>query len=202
MPIVIVPTAAVPNDGHARAGANGRRWFAGLGASDVETVPLNDRAAAQDPQICRRLARARLVFILGGNPGYLCDVLLESGAWEAMGEALAGGGVLAGSSAGAMFLCRYLYSPTQERIRRAAAQLPNACVLPHHDSFGRTWAGRLRAQLPAATLIGIDEETALISDDAQEEWTVLGGGGATIYRPGDRVDRPAVYAAGERLSLA
>jgi cyanophycinase-like exopeptidase len=38
--------------------------------------------------------------------------------------------------------------------------------------------------LPGAPLIGIDEETGMVSDAAGEQWQVLGGGRVTLYLEG------------------
>ncbi len=81
-PIVIIPTAAAPDNNHERAGENGRRWFTSLGAANVDTVPLIDRASAADPAITGALADARLIYLLGGFPGYLCETLSDTPAWE------------------------------------------------------------------------------------------------------------------------
>jgi cyanophycinase len=75
--------------------------------------------------------------------------------------------------------------------------LPNCCVLPHHNAFGRQWAPRLQKDLPRATLIGIDEETGMINDGPNGEWSVHGQGAVTIYQEGQQ----ARYAAGNVFKL-
>jgi len=65
-PIRIIPTAAAPDDNHERAGNNGVRWFEGLGAKDVLSVPLVDRASANDATVAQALRAARLIYLLGG----------------------------------------------------------------------------------------------------------------------------------------
>jgi len=42
--------------------------------------------------------------------------------------------------------------------------VPNACVLPHHNTFGKIWAARVAKQLPEVVLLGIDERTGMIDD--------------------------------------
>jgi cyanophycinase len=41
--------------------------------------------------------------------------------------------------------------------------IPNACVLPHHNRFGKKWVERLTQVLPDSVLIGIDESTGMIN---------------------------------------
>jgi cyanophycinase len=71
--------------------------------------------------------------------------------------------------------------------------VPNACVLPHHNTFGQGWADKLKALLPGVTLLGIDEYTGMLTGGAA--WQVLGGGAVTVYQ-GDGVD---VYENGQRF---
>jgi len=180
-PVVIVPTAAAPDNNHERAGDNGVRWFKSLGATSVEAVPLIDAASAGDPAITAALGSAALIYLLGGFPGHLADTLAGSAAWAAMLEAHRNGALLGGSSAGAMVLCNHYFDPQKGRIRTGLGLLPNCAVLPHHDTFGGQWASSLKQQLPGATLIGIDEETGIIGRGPGSTWTGYGKGLTTIY---------------------
>ena len=44
--ISIIPAAAAPDNNHQRAGQNGKKWFVGLGATNVTVVPLIDRKSS------------------------------------------------------------------------------------------------------------------------------------------------------------
>ena len=200
-PIAIIPTAAAPDDNHLRAGENGRRWFANLGATNVQVVQLIDRASAADSDVVEAVAEAKLIYLLGGFPGYLCETLRGSPAWSAMLTAYAGGAVLAGSSAGAMVLCQHLNDPHGQGTTAGLGLIPDAIVLPHHNTFGQGWADRLREILPDATLIGIDEETAMISEGPAQQWRVYGAGDVTLYLPGHKLSHPKRYIAGQELRL-
>ena len=112
-------------------------------------------------------------------------------------EAHAAGAVIAGSSAGAMVLCEHYYDPQAGQVRPGLGLVPNACVLPHHNTFGRSWAARLAALLPGSVLIGIDERTGMI-DDAPGGWRVYGQGAVTLYAAG----KSARHAPGEALELS
>jgi cyanophycinase len=183
-PMVIVPAAAAPDANHERAGRNGQRWFASLGARRVTVAPLIDRVSAQDTTVAAALEQARLIYLLGGFPGYLAQTLAGSKAWQAIQIALRRGAVLAGSSAGAMVLCAHFFDPQAGQVVPGLGAIPAGCVLPHHNSVGRLWAPRLQKELPGAPLIGIDEETGMVSDAAGECWQVLGGGRVTLYLEG------------------
>lgn len=197
----ILPTAATPDHNHTRAGQNGVRWFAGLGATDVAALPVIDRASAQDPGLAAELARADLIFLLGGFPRYLGETLAGSRCSAAIFAAHESGAVVAGSSAGAMVLCTYYLDPSRHELCAGLGLIPNSCVLPHHNTFGRSWSARLAAALPGATLIGIDEQTGMVDElgaGATREWQVYGRGGVTLYTAG----ATRFTAAGAALNLA
>jgi cyanophycinase len=135
--ILIFPTAAAPDHNDVRAGLNGVRWFRSLGATQVEALPVIDRASANDASLAGRVRSAQMLYILGGFPGYVCATLRDSAVWRAALQALQAGAVIAGSSAGAMALCEYCYDPGQQKLVEGLKLIGNACVLPHHDRPGR-----------------------------------------------------------------
>lgn len=179
-PIRIIPTAAAPDNNHQRAGKNGVRWFQSLGAKDVVSLPLSDRVSANDGSLAKSLRDARLIYMLGGFTGYLAETLMGSAVWEAVLEAYHAGAVVAGSSAGAMVLCEFYHDPNQGRVRAGLNLVRNSIVLPHHNTFGHSWASHL-LEIPSVTLIGIDEQTGMI-DDGSHTWTVHGAGNVTLYQ--------------------
>lgn len=182
-PIAILPTAAAPDHNHERAGRNGLRWFSSLGASRVDVIPIIDKATADDPALAERVRRARLLYMLGGFPGYVAKTLSGSLAWQAALDAYKDGAIMGGSSAGAMVLCQHLYDPEDGQVVPGLDLVPNACVLPHHNAFGKSWAARLAESLPEAILVGIDEKTGILGDPAGA-WTVYGAGQVTLYHLG------------------
>ena len=188
-PVRIIPTAAAPDRNDQRAGNNGIRWFQSLGVRDVGSVPLLDRATADEESIVRSLRQAKLIYMLGGFTGYLGETLKGSAAWDAVLEAYANGAVVAGSSAGAMVMCEFYYDPSQGQVVEGLNLVPNVIVLPHHNTFGKSWASRL-LEISQVTLIGIDEYTGML-DDGSGTWTVYGGGAVSLYRNHDVETHPA-----------
>jgi cyanophycinase len=191
--IRIIPTAAAPDKNHLRAGNNGIRWFQSLGAKNVEPVLLINKESANDFEIAGTLRAAKLIYILGGFTHYLGQTLKDSMAWDSVLGAFRDGAVIAGSSAGAMVLCEYYFDPSMKKIERGLNLVPNACVLPHHNTFGKDWAGKVQSLLPGATLLGIDEGTGMLTGGAA--WQVLGAGAVTVYK-GDEVN---MYERGQRF---
>lgn len=179
----LLPTAAAPDHNHQRAGNNGKRWFQNLGARDVAITPIIDRASADARANAAALETAQLIYLLGGFTHYLGQTLRGSASAAAMQTAYQAGAVVAGSSAGAMVLCQHYYDPESQKIFEGLGYVPQACVIPHHDTFGARWAARLGALLPESVLIGIDEQTGML-DDGQHTWHVYGRGAVTLYRTG------------------
>lgn len=194
-PVDIVPAAAAPDGNHERAGRHGVLWFQGLGARKVVSRPLIDEVSARRPEIADALCRSRLVFLLGGFPAHLAASLLDTPCQDSMLSVVKTGGVVGGSSAGAMVLCDAFYDPKTDRLRKGLGLLPGAVIIPHHDTYGSRWVGRLRDMLPDTLLVGIDEETGLINDAPGGGWTVYGKGGATLHGRSQRRS----YAAGKRI---
>lgn len=194
-PIRIIPTAAAPDNNDQRAGDNGIRWFQSLGAKDVTSLPLIDKVSANDESIATALREAKLIYMLGGFTGYLGETLKGSAAWNAVMEAYRDGAVVAGSSAGAMVMCEFYYDPRQGKVVDGLNLVPNSIVMPHYNTFGKSWASRL-LEISQVTLIGIDEGTGMLSDSGQT-WTVHGGGSVTLYRN----DQIETYEAGRSFSI-
>jgi len=196
-PLCIIPTAAAPDDNHRRAGSNGVRWFQGLGARDVISIPLIDKASANNAEITSSLRSAKLIYLLGGFTHYLGQTLKDSLAWQAAVDAYQNGAVIAGSSAGAMVMCEFYYDPSSGKVVEGLNLIPNSLVLPHHDSFGKRWAPRLLKEIPNVTLIGVDEETGMIDDGGNNTWNVYGAGEVALYRNGHM----ETYKAGKIFSI-
>lgn len=194
--ISIIPTAAAPDNNHRRAGNNGVNWFRRLGAHNVEVLPLIDKTSANDSAIVSALRQSRLIYLLGGFTGYLGETLTGSASWQAMLDAYEAGAVIAGSSAGAMVLCQYYYDPGKRKTMEGLGLVPNTCVLPHHNTFGKNWAPQLSQLLPDVVLLGIDERTGMLDDGEagrKAGWHVYGQGSVAVYRNGV----PAIYREGD-----
>jgi cyanophycinase len=182
--ISIIPAAAAPDNNHQRAANNGIRWFKKLGAVNVAALPLIDRKSADEPAVIGALQRSKMIYMLGGFPRHLAQSLAGSRSWQAILAAHQAGAVVAGSSAGAMILCDHFYDPYEKNIFDGLGLIPGACILPHHDTFGKSWAPELAQRLPGVLLIGIDEQTGMLNDGPAHHWQIYsdGVGGVTLYK--------------------
>jgi cyanophycinase-like exopeptidase len=167
---VFLPTAAGPEgpervDYWLRLGVDHYRRLG------VEPVPLAvlDRSDADDPANARQVAGAGLVYLSGGNPGYLADTLRGTVVWEAILAAWRSGAALAGCSAGACALTALADDTRTGATRPGLGLVPGLVVLPHFDEIERWSPGivaRRTGDLAAGqVLLGIDEDTALVGGD-------------------------------------
>jgi cyanophycinase-like exopeptidase len=106
-----------------------------------------------------------------------------------VGAAIAGaplrGAVVAGCSAGAVFMgeraFRFRRRPRFLRWDEALGLVPGAIVAPHYDAIPETLVAPLVLAAPSgSTVVGIDENTALVGRDG--EWRVHGSGRVTVWR--------------------
>jgi cyanophycinase len=83
-----------------------------------------------------------------------------------------------------MVLCQHCYDPGSGSIVDGLSLLPNACVIPHHDTLGKGWVPQVATLLADDVLIGIDEQTGMLDDAVNGNWTVYGKGAVTLYKGG------------------
>ena len=161
-PVVVSALAGAVGREHDTANGNGVRHFRALGAEvqaapDVRTDPEGALAA---------LRRARLLVLPGGSPSRLLGLLQTTGVGAVLRDLLASGGVVAGSSAGAMVLCGWTVRPDRgPDVVPGLGVVPGALVLPHWSGGRSDWLSAVRAAVPAATLLlGIPEESGVLVD--------------------------------------
>jgi cyanophycinase len=179
--VVIIPTAAAPDNNSERAGNMAMEWFRTLGAKNISALPIVDRKSADDPKLSAQLDCADFIYILGGFPGYLEQTLRKSRCFDSLWQAYHKGAVLAGSSAGAMVLCEWYFDPAIKEIKAGFGILKDVILIPHHDTYGRSWRSLYFDKIPTIPCIGIDEQTGMINQADGHIWTVYGKGKVTLY---------------------
>jgi cyanophycinase len=217
--VVVLATAA-----GLEAPASAQRWvrmgvehFAWLGAR-ATPVGILVRDDAFDPQWLPVLEAADFIYFSGGSPQHLIQTLESSPAWEVIRARHVAGAVLAGCSAGAMAFGALTLQP--RALWRRGSGDPDASpnwqpalglvgrliVLPHFDRMasrmGRETLALLAASVPAGlTLIGVDEDTALVRvndgppADGPSQWQVMGRQGVSVFTGDGEVH----HAAGATL---
>jgi cyanophycinase len=167
-----------------QAVATARRWFATLGIEMTE-LRVRSRSDAAVTETVEAARAAGLVYLAGGDPGRTVQLMAGTPVWDAIVSAWRGGAALAGSSAGAMALCRWTLvrerwpDHTTRRAADALALVPDCALLPHFDTFGERWIPSAQQALGAgATLVGVDERSAAIWRDGH--WSAIGPGAVTV----------------------
>jgi cyanophycinase len=196
---VFLPTAAAPEGPETVTHwlALGTDHYRRLGVEPVP-LPVLDRDDADNLAFASQVAGAGLVYLSGGNPGYLADTLRDTAVFKAISAAWRGGAALAGCSAGACALTALADDTRTGRTRPGLAVVPGLVVLPHFDRIERWFPGivarRAGDLAEGRTLIGIDEETALVSGDTgwrvegrRRVWIVGADGARTPYAAGTTV---------------
>src|SRR5689334_13133762 len=206
--VAIIPTAAAV-DGEATFQMwieMGVEHFASLGA-EVEPILVRTTADGHDGAALQAIGEADLVYLSGGHPRHLLDVLQGSPLGAAVAEANARGAVVAGCSAGAMALVgRTMDFRILPRIRvpmpfpirwpEGLSLVDGVAVLPHYDAWPEPLSALVALQAPrSAVVLGIDEDTAVVGRNGA--WQVHGKGRVTVWR-GRRRER---FRKGEAFRL-
>ncbi len=177
--VVCLPTAAGTEGAERIAywSRLGVEHFTRLGVQ-VQAVPVVDRDTAHDPALVAAISGANFVYLSGGKPDYLYQTLAGTLAWDAILTVLAGGGLLAGCSAGAMILGEKFFG--FPGWKPGFNFLPGATVIPHFDEIPEALLKSMRLLTgKGLTVLGIDGYTALLRTGARYE--VVGRGGVTLW---------------------
>jgi len=180
--IVLIPTASsVPQ----QVVQTYTTIFARLGAARVEVVDPPSRVAAAARAPVKAIDRATGVFMTGGNQLKLSRRFVGTPLAEAIRRAYARGQVVAGTSAGASIMSRFMIclgadgvTPRQRtgQLSAGLGLLPGVIVDQHFDQrvrYGRLMS--LVAGSPKLLGMGIDEDTAAEVRDGRR-LTVIGSG--------------------------
>ncbi len=174
-----------------RAGA-AAEGLARLGV-EAQVVAILSREQAADPARVAPLMDADCLYLIGGGPRVLVDVLRDTPAWEALRVRHTQGALLIASSGAAVVLGVRGFAP-----ERAFEQSLDGLHLEPFDGLGlldslviMPYFGWLQPRVvdkvaalcpPGAQLVGIDDQAALIA--ALGGWQVAGFGSVTIWQPG------------------
>ncbi|GIU98629.1 MAG: hypothetical protein KatS3mg014_0245 [Actinomycetota bacterium] len=191
--VLILPTASAPEGDEVfeEWARKGLEHFAGLGVS-AEVLPVRRREDARRGRLAERVGRASVVYVSGGNPSYLAEVLRGSLLCRAMWDRMERGLGYIGCSAGVACLTETTYDTGVPDVASEAVWAPGLGYVrgvrfaPHWDTVERWYPGArafIEASLrPGETLVAIDEETAMVGDGTS--WEVLGRSAVHVYRGG------------------
>jgi cyanophycinase len=186
--IAIIPTASTQSE----TGSRYEELFHSLGVREARALPIMTRADGEHPEWLEVLDQVDGVFLAGGNQLRLSTTIGGTQVAKALRRRNREGMHVAGTSAGAAFLCEHMIafgkegaSPRSRIVTLAPGLgLTNRVIIDQHFRQ-RDRLGRLLTALaynPFAIGIGLDENTAaFIGPD--ETLEVVGGGALTIVDP-------------------
>ncbi|MBM3670636.1 MAG: hypothetical protein FJW86_00360 [Actinobacteria bacterium] len=191
--VVVLPSAAA-FEHPERVVERATSYFEGLGAK-VRAPMVLRRADADDTKTIDLVRKARMIYIADGSPLHLRSVLKSSELWAAMLGAYHQGGVLAASGAGATLVCDPMVDPRGGAYTVGLGVVSNLAVFPYHGTAADHLRERSIDLLPRnATLVGIDDETALIRDPLGA-WRTAGRGVVSVYSGRDSTE----FASGKTV---
>jgi cyanophycinase len=184
-PIVIIPTAG-DADEYDQYWSGLKQWR-DHGATNLTVVHTRDRKAADTEAFVTPIRAARGVFFAGGRQWRLADSYLDTLTHKVLGEVLARGGVVGGSSAGASILSSFMVrGDTQSNEKMIGDHtvglgfLKNAAIDQHLLRRNRQF-DMLEVIDKHSNLLGIglDEDTAIVVEG--ERFEVIGKSYVVIY---------------------
>jgi len=178
---VQIPTAA------GRESTDRLEYWKQLGLTQAKAIgveatylPIYTREDAFNQKYVDAVASSALMYMSGGDPHHLAEVLSDTPLWSAIVENWKTGASLAGCSAGAMVLSAHI--PNFRLLKKTATQglnlLPEIRVIPHFNKFFK-WipesAAKVLLHVPDnSILIGVDELTAIVKRSGDTQWVVVG----------------------------
>jgi cyanophycinase len=176
-----IPTAA------GRESSDRLEYWKELGIRQAKNIgveatylPIFTREDAFNQEYIDAVANSALMYMSGGDPHHLAQVLIDTPLWDAILENWKTGASLAGCSAGAMVLSAHI--PNFRLLKKVPTQglnlLPEVRVIPHFNKFFK-WipesAAKVLLHVPDnSILIGVDELTAIVKRSGDSEWVVVG----------------------------
>ena len=180
-----------------------------LGVPSVQVMHTRDRNVANSEAFTEPLRSATGVFLIAGNAGRYADAYLQTRTQSELQAVLARGGVILGSSAGAIALGSFLVRGNPDKPLLMATGritgfgfLTNVAINPHVTSAQRD------AELvnvvdahPEILGLGIEDDAAIVVN--KNTFEAIGSGRVAVY---DNVRREGLWyywlRSGDRFDLA
>lgn len=184
---IVVVTAASQEAG--KVGQEYLGLFARLGAGDVEAADISEREQAMEKRCFSALTKATGIYFTGGDQLRLTSLLGGTAFDHALHQAYQRGVVIGGTSAGASMMSDTMIvegdeeeAPKKNTVKMSPGMglISGVVVDQHFAQRGRL--GRLLtsvAQNPSVLGLGIDEDTALVTD-TDDNLLVIGSQTVTV----------------------
>lgn len=165
----------------------------------TEIVPVSSRQDAERDENGDALATASLIFLHGGWPAWMSEVLSDTPVWLAVLNALSRGASLAATSGGIMCLGGTV--PSFEESTGRVSWVPGLGLFPE-AAIGSHWASEVHEgihrpyqELEGRLILAVEERAVAVGDGAQ--WSVFGEGDVHIIHSG----REDVIPPGQSFEL-
>jgi len=165
----------------------------------AQIIPIRRREDASSQEALDMLEKASVIFFSGGNPASLCRALLGTPFWSRVEERLDDGLAYGGCSAGVACLGEKAPDSDNDSLHTGDIWQDGFGVFsktwfgPHWDALDSFRPGLTEFFVgsvpPGETLVGIDENTAIVGDG--RAWEVVGRSGAHVMRDGEWNHRTA-----------
>jgi len=183
-----------------------KKRFELCGTKEVSILNATNKKMANSDSLANILRSATGVFITGGQPMLLENMYCGTVVEKELKALLSRGGVIGGSSAGAIILGDLWLTWTPEFGKRTTdlGILPNVAVSPHANAAKDFSVDEevLKYLITHPTIIGIDidEDTMLILDSQTAE--VMGKGHVSILNAAANKSKPMLrLSGGEQYQL-
>ena len=151
--------------------------------SECLYLPIHEREDAFNQSFVDQIQGAGLIYFSGGDPHRVAEIYRDSPLWDAIVEQWQSGTSLAGCSAGAMAFGGSIMGLRRAHHTAGLALLPDVEVIPHYDKMLGWLPDRVASFIirsnTDSTLLGIDENTALVHTDT---WRRFGRGKVHVLR--------------------
>ena len=206
--LVVIPTAS---SYAAEVSEAYRDVFTRLRGGDVSVIHPETRRDASDPAMVEALDTATGVFITGGSQVKLAQNIVGTPVGAAVIRAYERGAVVAGTSAGASIMSRFMISLGEEGLtpKQRASQISaglglveDVIIDQHFDQRGRY--GRLMSMVAASPNLlgmGIDENTAAEIRDGKV-MSVIGAGSIFVINARNAITDAADARRGAPLLVS
>jgi cyanophycinase len=179
-----IPTASSHEGDHSRAKWKrlGQEQSDRIG-SECIYLPIHEREDAFNPDFVDAIKNAGLIYFSGGDPHRVAEIFNDSPLWNEIVAEWKTGTSLAGCSAGAMAFGGTIMGIRKSHHSEGLGLLTGIEVIPHYDKMLGWLPDRVTSfiarSVSNATLLGIDENTALVYTDA---WRKFGRGNVHVLR--------------------
>jgi len=151
--------------------------------SECVYLSIHEREDTFNSDFVDAIEGAGLIYFSGGDPHRVAEIYRDSPVWQKIVDEWRTGTSLAGCSAGAMAFGGSIMGIRRNHHSPGLALLPDIEVIPHYDKMLGWLPDRVAAfvarSVTSGTLLGIDENTALVLTDA---WRKFGRGNVHVLR--------------------